>query len=328
MTQQLIETTEDVPLVRYDVTIEAIRTMGEQYASCNCDTREDEEKCREARMIVRSTRTSIEKRRKQLNEKAQEHIRNVNGVAKQLTEAISPIEDDLDGKIKAVEAERERIKAKEAARKQAEIDARIAAAKAEAEAEARALREAEEKRLSEERAAEQARLAQERAELEAREKAMEEERARQEAALAAERARFEAERAAARDAERVERARRDAEEARERARLDQLHAAECARIAERERAVEAERLKLEAEKAERERIEREKAEAEEAARIQAELEAQRLAMLPDVEKLRAYVSALGNVPLPEPETQPARDCLANVVHWLGRASEEVADLAE
>lgn len=82
------------------------------------DDKEGLEEVHGARMIVKTTRVSIDKTRKELNEEALKWQRTVNGEAKRLVALLAPIEAHLQGEEDAVEAEKEQIKreAREAAK--------------------------------------------------------------------------------------------------------------------------------------------------------------------------------------------------------------------
>lgn len=136
MTQSITIETEQPnysQLVSYDVTVDQITKMGEQYLALTADTRDGEAECRKARQTVVSTRTGVDKRRKAMGEEARAYLDRVNSTAKTLIAALAPIESHLDIEIKTVEAERERVKAEKAAAAQKEIDDRIAALAAERE---------------------------------------------------------------------------------------------------------------------------------------------------------------------------------------------------
>jgi DNA repair exonuclease SbcCD ATPase subunit len=322
MTQALTTTTEPVndgQFVTYDVTVEQIAKMGEQYLTLHADTRDGEAECRKARQIVVSTRTGVDKRRKAMGEEARAYLERVNSTAKTLIAALAPIESHLDTEIKAVEAERERIKNEKAAAAQKEIDDRIAAAQAEAAENARIAREAEEKRLAEEAA----RLKAEREDFEAEQRAAREKAEAEER----ERKRVAAEAQALVDAENE---RKQAELDRQRAELEAAQAAEQAKLDEQRRQVEAEATRVEAariaqERAEAERVAAAQAEAERLAREEqerlaaeqrkAELEAAR----PDAEKLVAYADAIDAIPVPEMSTDSGRDELYEVRAKIGAA---------
>lgn len=297
-------------MITYSVSLAEINEVKARYAALSCDTPAGYEETRLAIAHVRDTRVAIEKRRVELKADALAFGRQVDATAKSLTELLLEIEEPLKLKKKAVDDEKERIKAEAAAEKQRILEAEIAAKRAIQEAQERAEREAEAQRLAEERAAleaERQRLAAVHAELEARQKA---EADRVEAIRQAERERIEAERKAEQDRVNAEReklaAERRAEEERARAERKALEI-ERKRLAdekaaaekiERDRIEAAERAEFErqaritAEREAREKLERDGIEA---ARRAAELEAMR----PDVEKVLSYVRSIHALRPPE-----------------------------
>jgi chromosome segregation ATPase len=158
----------------------------------------------------RQLRTSIEERRKVLKADSLAYGREVDRIAKLLTDVVEAVEKPLKAAKLEVDEAKERAKREAAMAEQRRIEAE-AREKLEAEAEQhRAQRAAEEKRLSAERAEleqERARMAAERAELEQ----LRRDAAARREALEAQERRAEAERAAQ---ERAERIRAEAEEAR------------------------------------------------------------------------------------------------------------------
>lgn len=292
MSTALNDQTALVPAVEYPVAEQEIAEAGRKYAALSAATPDGYEAVIKAIAHMRTTRTSIEKRRVALKSNALEYGRRVDTAAKKLTELIEQIEEPLKAKRDAVDH------AKEIARRAAEDAERIAREEA-----ARAAREAEEKRIADERA----KLAAEQAAFEDRRRAADAERATKDAAEKAERDRVAAEQRAAQatiDAQRAE-LERQAREVREREEAAAL--AEAARVAKETAEREA------AEKAERDRIAVEEARAAEVARAAAE-RARLDALRPDVEKLAAYAADLRAVPVPEVASVEARETVA----WLGR----------
>lgn len=293
MTTALSETTAAPEEITYAVTIADLVYVREQYAGLVFDTPTGYEEGRVAIGKLRSTRTAIEARRKELKAGAIEYGRKVDAAAKRLTEAIEDIEEPL----RAKRDEADRLKAEEKRqREMAELLAR--------DAELKAAREADEARIKAEQEAESTRLAAERAAFdEAREKANAE-RAAIEASQAEERARLDAERAELdAKAKAIQDAARAAEEAENR------------RLA----AIQAE--KDIAAKAERERVEAAARAAflvTEAARVEA--------MKPDIQRLMEWagdVRAFG-------ETAPDLDSpdVAAAVSWARGRIKLVADTLE
>lgn len=242
------------PIV-YDVTDEAIAEIREQYAALSCETPAGYEETRIAIGKLRSSRTAVEARRKELKDPALEYGRLVDSRAKHLTAKLQEIEDPLQAMKDAADVRRAEEKRQ---REEAALVAR--------EAELKAEREAEEARLKAEREAEEQRLAAERAAFEERKRIADEERARVDAAQAAERSRLDAERAEL-DAQKeaIAAAARAAEEA------------EARRVA-----------LIQADKDLAAKKERERIEAETRAAAAVAEEARLDAMKPDIERLRAW----------------------------------------
>lgn len=79
----------------------------------------------DARQIVKGKRILVERKRKELNQDAQEYIKAVNGEAKRITELLEPIELHLENEETRIEQERERLKKEAAEREAARIQDRI-----------------------------------------------------------------------------------------------------------------------------------------------------------------------------------------------------------
>lgn len=110
-----------------DATIADLR---ETYSGLTIDGVEDRENfqlAKDARRRVRTFRTSVEKRRKELNAGALQYKRAVDAEAKRITADLREIEDPLDAQIKAIEAEKERLKEEEARKKRERTESRLAA---------------------------------------------------------------------------------------------------------------------------------------------------------------------------------------------------------
>jgi chromosome segregation ATPase len=251
---------EQQQLQLYSITTRQIESLKAKCLELACDTPKGYDDTRRMIGLLRTTRTRIEKRRKEHNAEHQEAIRFVNGIAKQLTSFIENLEEPL--KLQKLEVD----DAKERARRAAEE-----AEKQALEAKVKAEREAEEARLKEIRDAEAEknrveaeRLAKERAEMEERRRQMDAELA--------------------------------ASEARARALQEQVaterQAMEDFRLAferdERER-----QAKIQAERELAEYVVREE---KRLAAHMARLEA----MKPDVEKVHAYAQVIRNFPKPAP----------------------------
>lgn len=97
----------------------------EKFKCLSAKTKEGYEDVRKAIAVCRTTRTGIDKKRKDLNESAQLYIKTVNGEAKRLITAIEEIEEPLKKEKQAVDDERERLKAEAEAAKAKKIHDRI-----------------------------------------------------------------------------------------------------------------------------------------------------------------------------------------------------------
>ncbi len=95
---------------------QAIQTMASEFYQLKVAGIEDKEgleTVHKARMIVKNTRVAVDHRRKELNEDAIKHQRNVNAAAKLLTEQLTPIETYLEDQEDVVEKEQARIRAEQ-----------------------------------------------------------------------------------------------------------------------------------------------------------------------------------------------------------------------
>lgn len=138
--------------VVYPVTEAEIAAARQKYAALTADTKEGYEEVRLALGRLRTARTSIEARRKELKADSLEYGRRVDSAAKKLTAMVEEIEQPLQAKKDAVDQT-------EAQAKRAAEDA----ARAEAEAKAKAERDAENARLAAERQRQEAVAAEQRA---------------------------------------------------------------------------------------------------------------------------------------------------------------------
>jgi hypothetical protein len=278
-------------------------------------------KVHQARMTVKNTRISVEKKRKELKEDALRFGQAVDAEARRITTELVEIESHLEAQEAAVAAEVKR-RADEAARIRRErLDARMAAL-----ADVRSfLSPALVEPMSDEQF--QAELASAAAANRARiEKEQEEARAKD-----AERVRIEQELAAERERLAAEQARMDAER-RERERLQAE--AQAAIDAER-RALEQERLRLKVEEekrlaAEQARMdERLRLERAEAARVEREQAAERErirreAARPTVEQIQSYANKLLLVELPEvPQKEELRKIVQSAAAQVRALSERI-----
>ncbi len=285
-------------VVEYQISEADIEATRAKYAALEATTPAGYEEVRQAIAVVRTTRTSIEKRRQELKAGALEFGRKVDAEAKRLTTLIESIENPLVAKKQAIDDEKARVKAEAEAARLREIEARLAAERAAEEARLKAIRDEENARLAAER---------ERQETER-------------AALAEERRKLDAERAKQEEAAAAARAAEDARLKAERAELDrqqrelaaQREAAERADLVRKTEAEARERAAREAEEA------RAKSEAERVAA--AEREAYLANIAPDVKKLAALAEAIRALPKPTVKAAAAKRVLTLAVGRL----EEIA----
>ena len=283
-------------LARYGSDIvDAIVGKAEEYSGLTFDSRDNYESSNRVLRTVVTARTGIEKRRVELKAAPLKECNDIDAAAKYLTTLVEPIERQLKAKKDVVDQEKERIAAAKKAAKEAERVAKVKAAQA-----------AEEERLAEIRAAEERRLEAIRVE---QERIAAEQRAEAERLKEQQRAIDEANRKAAAELEerrlKVERA-QQAERDRIAAERRQLEIDEANRLEEiRAAKAEAERIeaarlaKIQAEKGAAARLERDRIEAEERAVAEAErraaLEARRQALLPEKTKLAVWGEDLRQV---------------------------------
>lgn len=282
-------------LVTYSVTAADIAATKAKYATLEADSADGYEEVRLAIAHVRDTRVSVEKRRVELKADALAYGRLVDSEAKRFTSLLLEIEEPLKAKKAAVDDEKARVKAEAEAVKLRALEAEIAANRARQEAEAQAIREAEEKRLAEERAAIEA----ERAEM-----------ARERAALEAERAKDEAWAAASREKLAEE---RRAEDERQRAEREAINAErEATRRAEFERNARIAAEKEAVEKVEHDRL------------VKVKNDAELAALLPDAEKVTAFVAEIRALTAPKVRSAKASKLLVEALNALALVADELA----
>lgn len=119
---KIIETPETMTLAEFDVTEAALAEIKE-YERLEIQDSKSEANVRKCRAVVRSMRTDVERRRKELKAPLLEHGRLIDQIAKDLTARLLPTENNLDEKIKAVEAVAEAAKAEKMAAEKARTDA-------------------------------------------------------------------------------------------------------------------------------------------------------------------------------------------------------------
>ena len=315
-------------LVTYDISEAWISQTRTNFQDLSAETPGGYEEVRLAIANVRDVRVAVEKRRVELKADALAYGRLVDSEARRFTTLLLEIEEPLKAKKAAIDDAAARKKAEIEAEKIRAVEAEIAANRAKQEAEVRAVREAEEKRLADERAAlevERKRMAAAQAEFEAKQKAENDrieaarkvEQDRLDAAARAERVRIDAER------EKLAAERRQEEE-RQRVQREALRAEENRILAER---VKAERAEFErqakaraateaAEKIERERIEKARREAELAA------------LLPDLEKVDAFVAAIRALKAPDVIDVNLDEDLARTTEALAAVAADLEDVAK
>ena len=318
----------------------------EKFSGLSAETREGYEEVRKAIAVCRTTRTGVDKKRKELTEEAREWIEIANAEAKRLIVALEAIEEPLKAKKQAVDDERERVKAAAEAARARKINDRLSRFLNEAGVTC-SVQEAEtwtddqfESALTIARVAHQVVL-----------------KAEQEAE--AERQRIEAEKHDAFLKQQQELEQRRAE-------IDRLKAeqqAELHRMREEQeaarRAHEAELASIQAEQAEKDRVEREKIEAEELAKQEAVRQAEETAkaeaeqkalaeraeqnrieeqkrieaLRPDLEKIEKYkasvLSALESVERPELQSKNLgmwlEDYFSSIIRFVVERNPQGAD---
>ncbi len=292
--KQLEQTNGQDPVVRYSPAEAEIATLRQEFTGLTCDTPTGYEQTRKAIAVLRTHRTTIEKRRVELKAEALSYGRRVDSEAKKLTSQILAIEEPLKAAKQTVDDEKDRLRRESEEAERARVAAEEKAARDAEEARLKAIRDAEDARLAEERrslAAERARMQEEQRrageEYAAKLKAERELREREEAERQAKQAAIDAEN------------RRVAQE--QRAAQEKLEAERRAVQAEKERVERLEFERQAKEKAElnaRELAERDRLLDKEHAEAKA-LEAKRLAEArPDEEKIRAFGKELRAVKLP------------------------------
>lgn len=248
--------------VTYPVTKDEIARIRAEYtplAKLDATNPEHYDEIRVAIGKLRSARTAVEVRRKDLKAGALSYGRAVDGEAKELTTLLEAIEDPLQAMKDAVDGERERVK------REAEKADLLAL-----EAKIKADREAEEARVKAEQAAAAAKLAEERATFEAVRAKADAERSAEDARRAEEQAKLDAQRSEIEAAGRKLREEQEAAARVETERAARAKAEEDAKTAAARAAADAEQARVAAE--------------QEAARIEA--------MRPDIEKLRAWATEI------------------------------------
>lgn len=329
---------ESVKIVKHDinypVSLKQIAALEREYMALTVSGVDDQRGCQlvhEARMNVKQKRVAVEKRRKELKADALAYGRQVDAVAKQLTEPLQSIELYLQEQEDIVAKEKQRIAEEKERQRQAEIKARIdklakvGSVRPEAELAAMSNQQFAECFLAAETAFEERKVAEAKAKAEAdaereRQRIEAERLAKERAALEAERAKAQAEREALEaEKRRIEKEKADAERAKELEKA-RAEAAEQARLAE----IERHRREAE-EKAERERREAEaKADAE---RKAAEEKARQEALRPDKEKILAFANDLASLGVPD-LSNLSKKKVAAIRGIINRAADEIRALVK
>jgi len=329
----------DLELIKYDVTEAAISAMNSQYMPLKINGIDDKDGYAvvdKARKVVKGKRIEVEKKRKELNADALSWQKAVNAKAKRIFDLLEPIENHLVAEQKAVDDELARIEAERKAAEERKIQDRITEIAKFGVVlpygEIATMTDVEyDEKFAEVRAgweAKQAKIAAEKAEAERKTAEEAEARRLEDERIAAERAELEE----MKKAQEAELAKLREEQRKEAQRLSDERAEierERLRQAEEKAMVEAEdRAKREAE----ERAKHEKREAEEAKRREAEAEERRKALIPDKEKIIAYIvrfeELLNDFPhLADIEVaQILADALDRIGSELQQLREDVEDL--
>jgi len=246
----------------------------------------------------RTLRLDIEKRRKELVDGALKWQREVNAVAKEITQTIEASEDRLKAIKDAEDEKKERAKREKAEAERKALEEKI-----------RAEREAEEIRLKAEREEKERQLAEAREAIRLERERIEAENAERERILAEREAEF------AKERERVEAERRKLDQ--ERIRMEREEAERKAKArAEEEAKARAEAQKLQDEERAKAEAERERAEAE---RIEA--------LKPDREKLLAFARRIRATKAPTCQTQEATALVVIVMKHVMEAAKYLEDSA-
>lgn len=307
-------------VVKYDISEAQIAAARTKCSVMTCDTPKGYEEVRVAIGDLRDTRVKIEKRRVELKADALAYGRLVDSEAKRFTAMLVEIEEPLKAKKQVIDDERDRVKREAEVARQRELEAKV-----------RAEREAEEARLRAERDAEEARLAEERARLDAERAALAEERRIADEASRLVREAFAAHQERVAEAQRAEgealraelKRNREADEARARAEREIIEADRRAVAAEREQAERAEFERQARIKAEADAVTKAEADRIAAAERQARLDA----LKPDIEKARAFASAIRQVTAPKARTKAGQAMIAEAVTALEAVAVRLDDAA-
>jgi len=323
-------------LVEYNITDAVIAEMKSIYMELTITDLDDKEQfdaVHSARMVVKGKRVEVEKRRKELKADALAFGREVDGKAKKIFEKLEPIETHLDREEKKVTDEEKRVKAESDRKEKEKIEKRINTLAAWGQAfpffeiagwddakydevllAAMEKYEDEKNRLAEEetaRKAEAERLEKVRKEQEVEAARLAEEKRKQDEVNWIEREKIEAERREVEAYKQAIEAEKRNEQERKNREAFEAQAKEDARIA--------------AEKAATEKAEREAREAEEKAEKEAAKLARKEALMPDKEKLIAWVNKIKSVVATSPAVTD--EWSQGVVVWVETEIEEITGKA-
>ena len=113
---------DETQIVEYDITAAAIEEMKKQYGGMKITDAISEKAVREARTLVVSKRTAIEKKRKELKASALQWGRKIDDEAKRITALLLSLEEELKAEIEIVDNERKAKKAEKDRIEQERID--------------------------------------------------------------------------------------------------------------------------------------------------------------------------------------------------------------
>lgn len=334
MTTELVESTPDLELMEradapaiwseYRSKFEELKSSVDSVLSSDPSLPANAKIARVNRLELRQIRIAVENKRKELGEGLLRKKQSIDNAAKELKTLIEPYEAKLlEIEEHAERVEEERLRKLTAGRTEQlskfttisaavnygalsdeEFDKMLADAKAIHE-----MRQAESKRLEEER------IAREKAEAEERERIRKENER-----LKAEAEAREKEAAAEREKARKERKALEAKAKAEREELERKAAAERQAAEEAARKEREAREKVEAELAAKKKAEQEKLAAAEAARKEAEL-------APDREKLAAFAAAVRSLPVPSITSKRGQEIISQKIEefalWVEAASKSL-----
>ena len=125
---EAMQPTIDSQLIVYNYTDETLVLLREQAKEIHLASLDDEEslkKVRDMRLMLRSVRVAIEKRRKELKDSALKYGQRVDAEAKRITAIIEPQETRLIAEEESVEREKQRVRDEAARRRQEMVNQRV-----------------------------------------------------------------------------------------------------------------------------------------------------------------------------------------------------------